>query len=303
MMKRISYIVIVFVLMILFSSCEKDFHFKNDYTSSVPVVNCRFTANQPFKVSFTTDMHIDSNNLMAIKDAQITIYQDGVLFEQLHYEAHPYITDFGYYFSTNTAKSGHVYTLKINHPTYGYIEATDTLPMPIYTDSLIYTAAYNADSGYLQKATFYLNDPSAENNIYAYYMMDSSTRKKLYNGDSIEESGLYNMQINKIVGEKYIRYFNVPYMNDINFNGLNKKLTLQFFPSTTNRLSELTRYSFFIFIRSISRNYFEFEKSIAQYYGYDLNDFEEVPELYTNIKGGRGIFCAYAEKYIFYRVK
>lgn len=290
-------------MMILFSSCEKDFHFKNDYSSSVPVVNCRFTANQPFKVSFTTDLHIDSNKLIAIKDAQISIYEDGILFEQLHYEAHPYITNFGYYFSSNTARSGHIYTIKINHPKYGYLEATDTLPLPINTDSISYTAAYNADSGYLQKATINLNDPSSEKNIYSFYMLDSSTRKVLYNGDSILEGGLYNVVINKIIGDKYVRYFNVPYMDDANFNGLNKKLTIQFFPTTTNKLSDLIRYSFFVFIRSISKNYFEFEKSIAQYYGYDLNDFEEVPDLYSNIKGGRGIFCAYTEKYMFYNVK
>jgi|694.fasta_scaffold62219_4 hypothetical protein len=288
--------------MLCFASCEKDFVFKNDYQSSVPVLNCRFTSNQVFKVSLTTDLNIDSNKLKSIPDASISIYEDNVFFEKLVYIPHAFIPDFGYYYSTKLASANHVYNIKVSHPTFGNFEATDTIPSIVDADSISYIATYNKDSNLTQKLSFSIHDNISEENNYALFLFDSVSYDYYDMLDTIEYKYLSYINITKVQGVSSIRYFDIPYFNDKNFNGQLKRLNvLNIADDYYLKISK--RYSLFLFIRNISKNYLAYEKSIYDYYNADLNAFEETPELYSNVKGARGIFCSYTDKVLFYRVK
>lgn len=291
------------ILAIFLNACEKDFNYNNTYQSSTAIVNCRFSAGQILKVSFTKDMHIDSSLIHAISDADIFLYEDGIYKERLNYVPHPTLVDFGYYQSTLIAQQGHAYSIKMDHPIYGHIEATDTIPALYEVNSLTYSSILNPDSTLLQKANFIVQDNPIEANNYTFYIIDSFAQKVISGADTIESRNSSFTSITKLQGAKYLRYLNNPYITDETFNGIDKNITLSFYPSNKTNIELYHRYGFYLLIRNVSNNYVNFEKSLSQYYAYDLGAYEEVPEIYSNVKGARGIFCAFNQRVFFYRVK
>lgn len=302
-MKNKTQILIGIILICIFSACEKDFDFNNNYDSKIPVLNCRFKTDEVFKVSLTWDMNIDSNRIKSIENADVKIYEDGILFEKLHYEPlsdRPY---FGYYVSTKKCKAEHTYKIVVEHPSFKTVEASSKSVKNVVLEHVNHSM-YTTSTGILiQKAQIRIEDPSDEKNRYAFFVIDSLVRKQYTGTDTIAYPIYTNTPIRRIPGSGFVRYLNIPYVSDSSFNGQAKELAIHYVVSTGDKPIDLIRYSYYIILRNVSEPYFLYEQSINEYYNRDLSDYEEVPPLYTNVKNGLGVFCSYSERYVFYRVK
>ena len=111
------------------SACQKDFIVQVPGANKM-VINSQFNTNGPVVLYLTTSYVASNanNNVVAIKDAQIGLYENDVLKENLRYVPSNGLNTFGYYTSAMTPQAGHTYTVRAAEKNYPTASATDIVP-------------------------------------------------------------------------------------------------------------------------------------------------------------------------------
>lgn len=124
-MRKLRYILIIVLLVNV--SCQKELEIEIPAIEPRLVVNCFFSPDSLFKVRVGKLLSVnDSISHFFIDNAECEIFENGTFAEKLQYSEN------GFYNSqTLKAKSGFIYTIKVKHPNFTEVSATDTVPFPV----------------------------------------------------------------------------------------------------------------------------------------------------------------------------
>ena len=182
---------------------------------------------------------------------------------------------------------GQTYTLKV-FSDYGYAESSCTVPFkknlfPALDTIRVHPNPNYPEYSYLQPDLSF-TDIAGEENYYALF------------GENI----LYNSGNNPVRPE-YINLVDekFSFFNDKEFDGKRSKIRLNNF----NSVSTYTDSSFLkIYLLNTDKPYYDYHKSVLNYVSGEI-PFTEASPIYSNIKGGLGIFAAYTYDSIIIRFK
>lgn len=299
-MKKTAYL-IVFSLII--QSCQKKVEFDLKNNAPKMSVNSILQPDSLCKVYISESLSpIDVINFQSITDANIEIWQNksflGFLDTYIKPKTNPGI---GYYTNPDILiQKSDSFELKISHNDYTSVNAYTEIPTPP-TVSSIEMSTYSIDTlplpGYSLDANIKLtiDDNSTEENYYAvsffYYAdyidtdywagRDSDTLYKkriLFEHNSLSSLQTYMNNDGIIISDEL-------------FNGQRKNFSVLIEDYINIRYSDFTQ--FYIEIKSISKDYYLYQKTLKEYYQSSGNPFSEPITVYNNINNGYGIFAGY----------
>lgn len=185
---------------------------------------------------------------------------------------------------------GKTYVLKVNSDKGLYAEASCTVPYKknlfpeLDTVHITYKNPYD-NSGYTYLQTdFYFTDIMGENNYYAF--MSELTSYNSHNFPVRPDN-------RDLADPKYSCF------NDKGIDGKRSKILSTQLPTN---LSYYDSAFLKIYLLNTDKPYYDFHKSIEKYQSGET-PFTEASPIYSNIKGGLGIFAAYTYDSIIIRLK
>lgn len=253
-------------------SCTKIVPEISDNEPHQYVLNCLFDHSQPIEVSFSKTVAITDNQMHNPEqdDWFISLFENGVLIEtEIENNDGIYVLDYW-------PKSGNMYRIEALNKSEGIVlMAEDTMPFPVEIDQLVsyfplYKDSYDSDVGLVQLK---FTDPG---NDIAYYELDLS----------------YISVSHPVVSANQENDF-ITYPTLLFTNALFKGDTIEL-----NIYSNAARPT--VYLRSVSKNYFLYKKSLYGHLSSEGIDNEllyttEPVQIYSNVTNGIGIFAAYAE--------
>lgn len=228
---------------------------------------------------------LDTADFEEITDATVQLYEDNVLKNTFEYA-----NDAWYIGEIEELKADKDYTLKVESPTYGSIEATQQLPSKVS----ILAATYETDAAVDRygdrgdEVTIQFQDPEGEQN---YYEISVTATYRFENTDTsfvLNNYYIYSSPVDPILEDLWGLY-----LTDTSFDG----------EMYTTRISvELMEKVFYdeiesqpveaitVRLTSISKDFYLFEKTFSAYQDNDGNPFAEPVVIHENVEGGTGIF-------------
>lgn len=303
LMKRYNFLLLSIVL--LFAACEKPVEVP------LPPVTPKLSVNATLSEDKTITAWVGRSRAIlepkdpmrpylenyVIKDATVVLYEDGQPFETLVYDA----ADYTYKSPSNKRVSaGKSYSIRVTAPGFAEVSAETIAPSPSEIAGVRWERKVRRNSfgNEVDEITLTLADP-AEKNYYLVSLFgaqyphgmvhqlwcvttnDRDVEKQGYGGDPMD-------------GESCFEGTNL-LLKDDNFNGEEKKVK---FYVESYQMDEYTAqdgsriYRPYVEVRRITEDYFKYLKSADLYDGGD-NPFAEPVNVYSNIKGGYGIFSAH----------
>lgn len=300
---KIFWLIIVLFLL----SCNKLFlEFDNKEFEPIPIVNCLFTQDSTFKVwvGRTKNIFIDDTNIIENVKVSITS-EDGKVIILNKKDSHLYISD-------STAKAGIVYTLKVETEKYGILLASSYIPaqIPIIDTVIVLekTSQTNLIKYYGILVRLIFRDIVSISN---YYEVSCLENRYVSLDTPITELG--RLDINTCISPIFIKE-DISDIKNLIFSDRsyeNQLITIDFY-ITQDFLRPYMKNVLF-YLKNLSKEYFLYIKSINYYqknnsnylYSPEIEDlvsfnFLSNPSLiYSNIKGGIGIFAGYNFKSIY----
>lgn len=186
-------------------------------------------------------------------------------------------------------EEGKTYVLKVESDKGLYAEASCTVPYKrnlfpeLDTVSIHYTNSYDNSKYTYLKPDFFFTDIKGEENYYGVFCELTWT----------DPPYTYSKTQNKILVDPKYNCF-----NDKGIDGNRLKVPLESFSNTY--LKDSTYFK--IYLLNTDKPYYDYHKSIEKYQSGET-PFTEASPIYSNIKGGLGIFAAYTYDSIIVRLK
>lgn len=294
-MKRILYItvpVVLLVVALVVSSCEKDITVNIPQADKQPVVDGSIFQGQYATVLITWSFpyfkpltNIDPNNLSTLEeflvmDADVRL-SDGVTTEKLELQYDPTLfPPVAYKGDSILGEPGKTYTLTIKFPGYN-LSSTTTIPYPIPLDSIGFKLDGNNDS--LGFAYMYFQDPPQVGNIYRLFSKRpsyDSYKPTEAIGNSVLDDQAYNGQ--------YIEFlFGRPRRSNYLFSNENDTTA----SSDNDKDRGYWRLGDTIMVRfcTIDRVSYDFIKTMENSAGTSGNPFSNPTTVKSNITGGSAL--------------
>jgi len=276
------------ITMLLLSGCQKNFNPPLPGDSKM-VVNSMFNSNGPMVVYLTTSYPASNknNNVVAIADAQIALYEDTVFKEILHYI--PSDTTFGYYTSNLTPQNGKTYNIQVSEKNYPTSTTRDQIPLAPQIISCNLVQFPDTLSGNVIVNMEFQDDPDTVN----YYQLDmylSGAEYYIDNNDTFLETFTNTIEpfVNESVNDtvrgpsKYLLFSNR------GFSGQLKQLQIQ--GSVSALSSKIISANLFVELHAISKAHYEYYQSL-QIYNSTSGSTGIQSYVFSNIINGYGIFC------------
>jgi hypothetical protein len=291
-MKKLFYIFIIFSLTAV--SCQKELEL--DFPDIEPrlVVNCFFSPDSLFKVRVGKLLSVnDSVTPFIIEDAECEIYENGTFAENLQYSEN------GFYNSqTLKAKSGFIYSIKVKHPDFPEVSATDTAPFPVTVSEEYFelNAFYDAlDEAHKNELFIRFTDNSSQKNYYLLSIeekfVENNPRYILF-----EKSNDYTLQYTDLL--EY-RPYSIPFSDNF-FNGQEYLVSVYYKLSQFSSDGTYNSHDLYVHFNSISYQFHEYTKYMILHVRNRESDiFEGIGDpiqMYSNIENGYGIFAAYCPR-------
>jgi hypothetical protein len=282
--------IVLMLMALLISSCEKDFNINTGNTGNGAVVNSLFNDGSPVTVYYTKPYPVGATSyfMTAIPDARIELYEDNVFKEVLHYVPSDTQAMFGSYISNLVPQQGKNYTVKTFEP--NYLNATTTDQVPVQAQLITSSLEEYKDSTAHRIAKMYMifrDDPAVQN----YYRINAwigGNVRSIHLGDTT-----YNYQFNAVTPYSVIplndtvRDGDFLLFSDRGFNGQEKNLELSFNPINRRGYQDLT---LFIELHTVSYAHYEYFKTLNLY--RSANSSNEPVYIYSNVNNGLGAFVA-----------
>ena len=268
-MKKPALYIILFITLTI-SSCElnKELQFKGfDEFNSKIVIHGFISPNNGAEVVVRKSLPVnDVNSISYLKDAEVTLFEDGTpLFHLSEIDSGYFVSPPGFIPVKNKG-----YIIEVSAP--GFPEATSTTQflMPeIVIDSLILVRDSITHQGYFLDFSF--NDPADVENFYHFEYLSSESPEPVFPTDSKREFILGSIDDTAFDGESI--WQRVQYYDNIN--------------DPENKV--INGYLF-----CISADFESFISSLDEYdYTKETIFFPTTSSVYSNISGGYGIFASY----------
>ncbi len=296
-MKRWRISVLFFLLMPL--ACNKSLQIDVPSAQPVLVLNGQWQQAQQFIVRLTRSRGINDpvdtgSSLIRtyeVKNAFITIKQNNVVIDTLKYDS----INFRYINKNKKTILSANYEVDASVNGFTDVSASGALPslMTINTTLLQKNAAYDAAGNIMDKISFNFTDATASTDYYLIriHRSDGSYANCINTTDTDFEKMIFNNPFTTqtcIDGNKLL-------LSDIHFSGQTKKVEV--FVSddqmTTGFTSGRVRRPY-IELLHITRDYFNYIKTVNDYDIAKDNPFAEPTNVFQNVKNGYGFFTAYS---------
>lgn len=277
----------------LFSACIEVVDLDVEETPHELVVNCFFTEGQPFVVNVSRLAAYPDLTDRNLEDATVSIYENDILKGTLKH------TENGIYTRKSiTPTYGNMYSIKVEVPGYPTATASDTLPQKIPIDEYLYKPrdGKNFEGTYYSEVAIKIMDKPGDS-FYTVRVL-GEYEKEILDDNGVRKKEMYKSPIEiftndpamlseGITQNDYKEFF---VFNDVLFKNqqYNASVRFNFYYSDDNNIQ--------VFLESVTENYYQYHKRLLNHEHYPYEDpfkpYSPVP-LFSNIKGGQGIFAGY----------
>lgn len=286
---------LIFLGLFFLNSCVKEEVIKIKEHPSLVVVNSLINSDSSIHVFLSKTISLTQSQLPEISNAKILLYEDDVFIKELVSLGH------GNYSSQEKVKINSNYKIIINSDNQK-IEANTDIPSKPNFDivSIIDSAGINEYGEYYNRAIIRINDNLNENNYYELIFKSISISPF----DKYDTTICYSLIHSDDIVIKNEAIFDLrEYLNfsDSLFNGQSKQFSVDYYQGVNynynyNGILPYGTYKFLIILNSTTKEYYKYKKAL---YLHNLNSqggiwSNDPTELYSNIKGGLGIFAGYA---------
>lgn len=308
----------------LLSACEKTIDFKGEDIDPKIVVNGLVTPGKPIEVRITRSENLLSESYAStiLKDAVADLYVDDVLTEKLSINAQSDASEtysIPVFSSQTVAESGKTYRLEVSHEGLKPVTCETTVPTPvaIEVDTLSTLLSGSWGTGLYIMVSLKFSDNAETKDYYraqmdvmrgvnkAYYdsynepedLSDTVLIRFYASGVDISDPIFKgNDQADDIVTGTPENRFAL--FDDSDINGKEYILKLGFM-ANPNYSAEIEEGSgnFFeqqIILKTLTPEYYEYLNSVNSHFWYGDDYFSEPVPVYSNVKGGLGIFASEA---------
>lgn len=280
------------MLALLFlAGCEKDFYIPEQQEGKKMVVNCVFDNYRIFRVYVTESALLSGPGApVVLTDARVTLYEDGLLKEELKYVPTDTMGLFGSFQSTFIPQQGKKYAVTVVHPVYGTVTANDVLLKPADVSIAEVTMGPEGNPNYNSMGRIRFTDNAAEQNYYRLSIwMDWNNRYvDPGTGDTIVTHAATSSRPEMLTSfADSTRDNNYQFLfTDEGFNGQQKDLHFFFRGPDT---SDIYHGTVFLELSSVSKAHYEYFRTLEVYHNSNSYGSEPV-HIFNNINGGYGIF-------------
>ena len=296
-------IILAIAIITAFISCEKTVIVNVPVAPSKLVVNGVVQANNIFAVNVSkSEPVLTSNaaNSFKVNNAIVQLYENGILKDTFLYNNanNNYVVKNG-----TTAQIGKTYKLTAALNGFTSVDAEMVTPSNIAIQSItrVVNARTDANGGTQDEVKIKFIDNGSETNNYLFKVK----RPVNFTGSQLEYQTIFCIKssdvdidrtsngdptdVNSCIDREFL-------MTDKNFNGSTKTITL--FIDSYN-LTEFTnpinqrKYKAIVEINNISKNYYNYRRSIQTYRDNEDNPFSEPVLVYSNVNNGYGIFSSF----------
>lgn len=304
-MKILTYISCLLILTTL-GSCLKNIPLPDETSNPITVVNSTFTIDSTLSVHISESCHLNVEhcNETFISNASVIVNDDaGVFLSNLTHQSN------GVYSSSDIDLSaGSKYQIEVSHPGQGNTVTKASNKIPKSFNAIVKIAEERL-VGLTQTRSFNVeieDDPDEENFylLFGTFEIDEGEHEhstEIINGYEFPHVHHYTLDINAENEEIYSKFdvteYALPhvYLTDKTFNG--QTYTTEMAIADADVLyNEKTSSKATIFVRSVSREMYEYFKSIDIYNLTQGSIFSEPEPIYSNIENGAGIFGGYTEQ-------
>ncbi len=300
-MKRVKGFVFLTVILCAFFSCTEVIEIEVPEFPTSPVINCFFTNDKIVKLRLSKTVNPLDSIPAPISDARIWLYENDVLVEELNYLN-------GFFVSNIIPQSGKNYSVRVEIPEFPDIEeisANDVLPSePLMTSCSFRDSALLDQEGFpVCQAVINIHDNSSGLQYYE-VLLEMSYKRTSF--DSVYETRIadyctenYDPVLTK-EGLIEFKPLTLVFSNEI-FMG-------QTYPLKVNFQNELyledsypqyRELKIIVHLRKVSESYYKYKRQLVIHQSSISSDFwsgtTEPSTMYSNIKGGYGIFAGYTE--------
>lgn len=278
------------------SSCEKAIDVNvPPYDRKLTLSSVNAMGGDPIYVLAGTTASIQDqakNPDLAIKNAEIKLYVDGVYKETMVYDSY-----YGYP-SNTAAEAGRKYTIKVTAPTYGEAEVSSIAPSVVAITNVarIRDIRKNEDGDMQDAIDVTFTDPATEGDHYIVRIqspLDSGIMNFKFcvnsSDPSVETQAGGVADVNDCLDNKGI------FMRDVLFNG--KQKVIRFYaksdlmqPMFDGTDSVYAKVELF----HVPEAYFKYTQTATKAMDSNGDPFTEPVNVYTNVSNGFGIFAIVA---------
>lgn len=294
MKNSFQYIVLV-ALVFIMSSCDEDFFSTTldiDPPEHTPQVATHAFLNYDTKeievlVSETVSITEVDTKISERDDATVSLIADATAAQVIPLTDN--FTGFNYK-ESEIPQANDAYTLRVNLP--GFEEATSTQKVPTRVSvtqvEFVEDGGIDNDGEERSAIDIVINDPADEENFYEIFVLVDS------DPDPNQEFfySTYADSNDPIVSRGY-NYDGV-LLSDASFNGTAKNLRIQMYPTDQQEVDQ----KIWIKFKSVSKEYFQFTKTLERFDELDGNPFATPIQIFTNFDKGVGIFSVHREELI-----
>ncbi|MCK4661228.1 MAG: DUF4249 domain-containing protein [Bacteroidales bacterium] len=287
-MKKKLYFILV--LLIILIACEKTVYIDIPDKGRMITVNSLFNPDSLLKVSVSKSCYIMNNDIQAIENATVEVYENGNLIETL-----AYLNNGLYKSTTQKPSSGNTYKIKVTVPDMGTVETKSYIPLETNIISIDTASVMRTDiDGYRYEQLEFRVKFKDDANTNNYYLLEPTqigiyTYDDDYNDTIITDTTQYFMYVESN-DPSIVEYLwgKGLLFNDNLFNGN----TYEFVFSSEKYFYDTT--SIVINLKSISEDYFKYLATYYKHMDANWDPFMEKISVYSNVEGGVGVFGGYS---------
>jgi hypothetical protein len=214
---------------------------------------------------------------------EIQVVADTFFFSDTFFVFRYFPNSFNFELSQFEVQAGQTYTLKASYPGLPDVTATQTIPATILPDSVVFVEIAGIDQfgDQISAVDIFWRDPVGVKNFYK--------TRVLYEVSPDQFEGLW-LESNDPSASKHNDAVTIA---DQIFDGESKRLRVTFYRDMFN-----SRRPTYIEWSCITEDTYLYGRSLNRYWESIDNPFVTPAQLYTNIKGGVGIFSLYKRNWI-----
>ena len=244
-----------------------------------------------------------------VSGATVELYENGNLLYTL--ASLPLTGSFNYNYGNPTVNAfteyGKTYELRVSHPDFEDVKATQTLPQPVPLTDTEYRETDSTLSGTEGQLKLTFNDPAGEKNYYELYAARSILFSCLdEDGEEIygfeDNSGIYfETEGPDNPNAEYNFNYNSILIKDDAFDGQTYTFNADFYedeffiedPSCAETIFEQSKIQ--VYWRTVTEEYYRYTTSLRQNQEAVDNPFAEPVSVFSNFENGVGAFCMRSE--------
>ena len=289
--RRLWSVVLTAVLLVAASGCETTVDVELPDHEPQLVVNDLFTAGNRWGVAVTESRSLQQNDwerFPPVENATVVILKDGQVVDTL-----PLANEAeGVYRSTSGRRpqAGTEYTIQVTAPGFETAEAASRAPAPVP-----FTLSRGDMPPETRELELAITDPEGQDNYYAL-----SVYHDIYRADTLVDriplsftssSPLLRENLRQDFEGEEQQHYRHPIFSDAAFQGNTRRVTIRFerrgdgccFTDPVERRR-------FVVLTSLSEDSYEYQRTVKRAQNTDDNPFAEPAQVYSNVRGGLGIF-------------